>query len=114
MKRKNLVMIVVFAFAALIGRGQEPIWAWAAAAGGLSSDEGYSIISDLNGGKYVTGYFQSPIIVFGSDTLHNMGGASVFIVKYNSSDQVVWAKSSSGSGSDIGRSITLGEDGTVY
>jgi hypothetical protein len=76
-------------------------------SGGIS--EGFSIATDKAGNNYVTGSFTGTI-TFGSLILragNDVG--SVFIVKYSSSGNVIWAKqsvepdqSSSGSGLSVG------------
>jgi len=54
---------------------------WAKSAGGTSNDMGKSCSTDANGNVFVTGYFDSPSITFGSTTLTNAGGDDMFIVK---------------------------------
>ncbi len=52
------------------------------------------ICVDANGNAYITGFFSSNFILFGSDTLfnHNEGLSDVFFTKYNPLGNVVWAK----------------------
>jgi hypothetical protein len=69
---------------------------WAKSAGGNSFDEGSSITTDTIGNVYVTGYFESPTIVFGTTNLTNLATYSVFITKYNSLGNVVWVESAPG------------------
>lgn len=88
---------------------------WAKSAGGSSSyDIGNSISTDINGNSYVTGSFSCPIIVFGSTTLTNTGGNDVFIAKYDTNGNVVWAKNAGGSNDDSGRSIVIDDSGNSY
>jgi hypothetical protein len=87
---------------------------WAKQAGGNSNDLSYSVTSDLNGNVYLTGYFRSPTIVFGSYTLTNSGLANVFIVKYDPSGNVIWAKSAGDLGFDVGSAVTTDSNGNVY
>jgi len=87
---------------------------WAKSAGGTEDDAGISICTDNEGDIYCTGYFYSPSITFGSTTLNNMGMCNVFIVKYNSAGNVVWAKRAGGNNQDIGRSITNDGVGNIY
>jgi len=87
---------------------------WAKSAGGTEDDAGKSICTDNEGNIYCTGYFYSPSITFGSTTLNNMGMSNVFIVKYDSAGNVVWAKRAGGNNQDIGRSITTDGVGNIY
>ena len=54
---------------------------WAKSAGGPSDDGGFSVAVDASGNDYLTGYFDSPTITFGSDTLLNAGSENMFLVK---------------------------------
>ena len=56
-------------------------WLWAKNAGGTAYDRGNGIAIDANGNSYVTGYFYSPIAVFGSTTLTCSGSNDIFITK---------------------------------
>ncbi len=87
---------------------------WAKSAGGTEDDAGISICTDTEGNIYCTGYFYSPSITFGSTTLNNLGMANVFIVKYDPTGNVVWAKGAGGNNQDIGRSITTDGVGNIY
>jgi len=87
---------------------------WARGAGGISQDEGLGIASDASGNTYVTGFFQSSTISFGSTTLTNAGSSDIFIVKYDPSGNVVWAKSAGGTNADYGSGIGVDASGNVY
>lgn len=90
---------------------------WAKSAGGDSSDYSFGIASDINGNVLITGSFNSPIIVFGNDTLKNTdstgNSSDVFIVKYSPSGNPVWAKSAGGIYHDYGNSIAVDKNGNV-
>jgi len=87
---------------------------WAKSAGGNSDDEGYSIASDALANVYITGYFQSPAITFGSYTLANAGGQDIFVVKYDSSGSVLWAKRAGGNSWDQGAYVATDSSGNAY
>ena len=81
---------------------------WAQRFGGSSNDRGTSITSDKAGNVYLTGYFYSPTIVFGSDTLINAGNVGdIFIVKFDNQGNVIWAKREGAIGLEIPHSITV-------
>lgn len=83
--------------------------------GGLNDDIGNDIALDASGNIYVTGYFRSSVITFGSTTLTNTAASNdVFIVKYNSSGTVVWAKKEGWYSDDFGNSINVDASGFVY
>ena len=87
---------------------------WAKNGGGSNAEEGRGIAVDANGNVYVTGYFQSSSITLGTATLTNSGLADFFIVKYDASGNVVWAKSAGSSANDAGNSIAVDGSGNSY
>jgi len=87
---------------------------WARSEGGINNDESYGVSTDRSGNVYITGYFYSSTITFGSYTLNNAGGFDVFIVKYDSSGNVLWAKSAGGNSDDAGFSIATDALANVY
>jgi hypothetical protein len=80
---------------------------WAKSAGGSTTDEAYSITIDALGNSYITGYFASPTIVFGTFTLTQTGLKDMFLAKYDMNGNIQWAKNPSGNDWDCGRSITI-------
>lgn len=70
---------------------------WAHSAGGSSSDWGFSVDADMNGNIVLTGYFQSISIAFGATTLNQTGASDIFLVKYDQTGNVLWAKGTEGS-----------------
>jgi hypothetical protein len=89
---------------------------WAKSAVGSLDDVGRSITTDGSGNAYVTGYFKSPIIRFGTITLTNAasGTMDMYIVKYDSSGNVLWAQRAGGSLMDSGQELVTDGSGNVY
>lgn len=90
---------------------------WAKSAGGLAPDEGNGIVADNSGNIYATGYFQSDTVIFGAYTLVNSMtdySSDIFIVKYDTNGNVLWAKSSGGNRYDYGHGIGTDSNGNVY
>jgi hypothetical protein len=89
---------------------------WAKSAEGINEDIGYSVAVDASGNAYVSGYFISPTLTFGSDTLTNSGGDAIFLAKYDASGNVLWAKSAGGTGGEVGYSYSVAVDasGNAY
>ena len=133
MKKSNLVfaiaLCVIFFIPSLIqvlpfGKdlgwvscfAQSPAFLWAQRAGGTDSDYGYSCSTDASGNIFVTGYFYSPSITFGTTTLTNAsaGNNDMFIVKYDSNGNVLWAKSAGGTSNDMGKSCSTDANGNVF
>jgi hypothetical protein len=72
---------------------------------------------DQYGNTYVVGQFEGPTANFGGITIAHSGGPGrddIFMVKYDVSGNVVWAKKIGSSGSEIGQSLTLDPFGNIY
>jgi hypothetical protein len=89
---------------------------WAKGAGAASVDRATGIAVDGSGNSYVTGYFYGINITFGSFILNNAkpGYSDVFVVKYDSSGNVVWAKRGYGTYNEESTSIAVDDNGNSY
>ena len=87
---------------------------WARKAGGTSVNRGYDITTDGSGNAYVTGTFVNYPIIFGTKTLPNGGAYDMFIVKYDASGNVPWAKSAGGIYNEMGLGIATDVSGNVF
>jgi uncharacterized delta-60 repeat protein len=102
---------VVAGYTSSFGAGYEDIYIvkldssgnviWTKTIGGSDSDRAYSIIQSSDGGYVVAGYTSS----FGA------GYEDIYIVKLDSSGNVIWTKTIGGSDSDRARSIIRSSDG---
>ncbi len=90
---------------------------WAKSMGGISSDYGYSLDLDASGNAYVTVYFKGTVdfdpSVFTAN-LTSAGEEDIFLAKYNSSGNYVWAKRMGGASSDEGFSVSVDGSGNAY
>ena len=86
---------------------------WAKSAIGTGDDFGGSIISDINGNVYIGGSFVSPTLSFGTTTLTSAGSDDVYLAKYDSNGNELWAKSSGGVNGDYGGNIVLDASGNI-
>lgn len=88
---------------------------WAQGSTGAEADA-YSVNTDLGGNIYLTGTYTGSTVVFGSYTLTATGAAyydHVFLVKYDASGNVMWAKSSDGT-DGAGTSVCIDANGNAY
>jgi hypothetical protein len=91
---------------------------WAKSAGGTNDDDAYSVAVDKSGNSYIAGRFNSPVISFGPDTLTNAVStgisADIFLAKYNTNGNAIWAKSAGGTDDDVVNSITLNTSNNIF
>ena len=87
---------------------------WAKKFGGSNDEIGYGIATDSAENVFITGSFNSPTIFFGSSTLLNPNSTSdVFIAKYDSLGNEIWAKSAGGIDNDASQSIAVNSLGEI-
>jgi hypothetical protein len=90
---------------------------WARTAENDNNDVAYAVCVDAGGNILVGGYFQSTELVFGTDTIVNnstTGYPDAFLVKYDPSGNVIWAKNAGGTLTETVRSITTDTFGNIY
>jgi hypothetical protein len=87
---------------------------WAKRAGGTADEDAYCLVTDALGNAYLAGRYRSSSIAFGADTLTNAGGYDAFLVKYNSSGNVSWAKTIGDSLYESGWGLTTDGSNKVY
>jgi hypothetical protein len=89
-------------------------WVWAKSGRGTNGDEGMGVCTDHSGNVFITGRFKSPTITFGNFVLTNTSSLEdVYVVKYNSSGNVIWAKSAGSADFDEGTSICADDSGNI-
>ncbi len=86
---------------------------WARCAGGLKNDLAQDISVDASGNIYISGYFRSSTIIFGTDTLINKGNSDVFLVKYDNNGNIIWVRGAGGTDEDVANSVSLDSSGNL-
>lgn len=114
---KRTFSLAIFALIVLTTNAQT--WQWAKSAGGSSYDGATTITTDISGNIYVTGYFWSSSITFGSTILNNANSptSDMFLVKYDAAGNVLWAKSAGGTGGtghDVATSVITDASGNIF
>ncbi len=87
---------------------------WAKQVGGATGSIGNSVtLFDSN--ILVTGNF-GPAVIFSQDTLISAGGTDIFLVKYDTTGNVIWAKDAGGSSiiADESNGISTDGSGNIY
>jgi len=87
---------------------------WARSAGGNYAEQANGISTDANGNAYLTGYFQSDTVLFGSSVLVNPSGNEItFAAKYDMSGNALWAIAAGGTSNNDGAGISY-SNGGIY
>jgi hypothetical protein len=96
---------------------QTPDWLWADNAGGNSVDRGQCVYTDPSTGDVViAGFYQSAAISFGSITLNNTVNnltSDIFVAKYNSAGNVLWAKTYGNTGLERANGVAVDLNGNI-
>lgn len=87
---------------------------WVKRAGGAASDDCYCVTADLSGNIIIAGAFKSSSITFGTNTLTTAGYSNMYLVKYDTSGNVQWAKSMGGNYIEIINGIATDNNGNIF
>lgn len=87
---------------------------WATRNGGTGDDRAYGIAVDSLGDCFVTGYFASSSMTFGTSTLTNSGSTDVFITMYTVGGTPAWARQGSGTSFDYAYAVAVDRFGFSY
>ncbi|MBU0943468.1 MAG: SBBP repeat-containing protein [Proteobacteria bacterium] len=98
--------------------GSDGDFVWAKAIGAKESDRGHSIFIDTSGNIYTTGLFNGTVDFDPGPGIFNLTSAGttndIFISKFDSNGNLVWAKAIGGQLSCIGYGISVDTSGNVY
>lgn len=100
----------------IISYSQQPYSRWVNGYD-TGGSEGHAVVADGNGNVYSTGNFDGSIEVSsisGDYTLTSTGWNSCLIQKMNSSGEIVWVRSLTGTGYAFGYGITVDNSENVY
>ncbi|MFT4661981.1 MAG: hypothetical protein ACI8XB_002265 [Patiriisocius sp.] len=116
------ILLITYFFASFSAFGQAPAFEWVKQLGG-SGQSGHDITTDKDGNVYVTGDFRDTTDFdpgpdsFNLIPVSELNGSSstdIFVAKYGSDGQFLWAVSFGDDDSDRGFSIATDTIGNVY
>jgi hypothetical protein len=116
----KLIHLLIIAISLLFMQdinAQSPNWVWANRAGDINNEFLEGMAVDADGNIYITGYFNSPSFSIGGTTLVNDtsdGTSDLFIAKYDSSGNVLWAHSIGGNNWDYAYDLSIDASGNSY
>lgn len=119
---------IVFGGITLTGKGNDDsfiakinehgIVKWANLQGGVDDDQGTDMKVSGSGYIYLTGWFKSPSVTFNTATLVNSDPSGIrkdiFITKYDTSGNEIWAKAVGSSADDVSLSTAVDENDDFY
>lgn len=81
-------------------------------SGYITEGTGNALAVDTLENVYLTGWFYFSSAFFGSQTMHNTGSYTTFLVKYDASGIAQWAKNPIGK--SLGNSVSTDKSGNIY
>ena len=91
---------------------------WAKSIGNNGWQESYTIVTDKNKSIYLSGYYTGAMDFDPSSGAATMSttasGPDIFLAKYDSIGNYVWAKSIGSNGYDFGNSLFIDQTGDIY
>lgn len=85
---------------------------WVRQFGAGADDNAYDVTTDAAGNIYMSGWF-SRQVDFGGTTLRARGGTDMFVAKYTSAGQLIWARAFGGAAGDGGNEISVTDAGEI-
>src|SRR5689334_20908943 len=110
----RLILLILFLITTANSYSQIPAWLWATGAGGDHIDMSLGVSIDADGNSYVTGMYDWPSIAIGDTTLINDGGYDIFVAKYDTTGNPVWAQAITGPDFDHGSCIVSDANANCY
>ena len=89
---------------------------WVKNFGGTGNTYSHGISLDGNGNIYISGYFSSTTDFdpnIGVTNLTSLGGNDAFVSKLDGNGNLIWTKSISGTGEELGQSISIDPSGNI-
>ncbi|MDP4266007.1 MAG: SBBP repeat-containing protein [Bacteroidota bacterium] len=109
-----IIYFLLFFFHFSCVSAQTPDWIWAKSEVENINCYPKSIAVDASGNTYVAGIFLNKI-KFGSTTLKSISGSNdIFIVKYDTNGNLLWAKREGGTDDDYVSSVAVDVSGNIY
>jgi hypothetical protein len=85
---------------------------WSLRLGGLGNDVGMAVAADPSGNVFMLGTFEGTVD-FGGGPVTSAGLRDIFLVKYTSAGQLVWARQFRGSGDDVANALAVDAAGDL-
>lgn len=110
---KQILLTGFLFFLVVLISAQVPGWQWASKAGGLGYDHAQGVAADAAGNTNISGFFAGSC-TFGSLTVSSHGYSDIFVTKYDTYGDVVWAVAAGGSNQDEAKGMICDAAGNIY
>lgn len=87
---------------------------WVKGINGSQYDVGLSLCQNIFDNFSILGYYESPSLSFGIDTIQNEGARDIFIAEFDSLGNWNWSKDLGGNSNDVARKIISDNFGNSY
>jgi len=86
---------------------------WAKKGGGSDNEYPYAIDTDINGNSFIAGFYSSSTATFGTQMLSNSGNGDIYVIKYDASGNISWAKDIGAADYDYAYGLTVDDGANV-
>ncbi len=111
---KQISLFLLFACTAQATIAQSPGFAWVKTANGAAGEQTNDIVMSKDNFVYSCGVFSSASTQIGSQTLTNAGANDIFLAKYDTAGNFIWAKNYGASGADNAVAIATDSLNNIY
>lgn len=87
---------------------------WARSVGESQRVNASKIVMDSNGNLCVAGYFTCPTVTFDDITLTLSGPQDIFLAKYDTHGNILWAKRAGGTSGESANTLTVDQSDNIY
>ncbi|MDI1354279.1 MAG: T9SS type A sorting domain-containing protein [bacterium] len=115
-RNKNLhtCLVILFLIWNTYASSQNQAWQWARSVEGSGDESVTGMATDAQGNVYATGFFYGSTLAVGTTTLVNAGNYDFFVIKFDPSGNLLWARSGGGIYDEVGMGITTDGSGNAY
>jgi large repetitive protein len=111
---RQVLLFITLSLSTLTAITQTPGFAWIKTANGSLAEQTNDIVISKDNFVYTCGIFSSSSIQLNNQTLVNAGGNDIFFAKYDTTGNIIWAKSYGGNGADNVTAITTDSLNNIY
>ncbi len=109
---KYLLALFLLGFSMAVNAQSTLSWGWGKTIGGIGSESTAALAVDSRNGVYVFGHFSGSITADGQ-TLSSVGGSDMYLIKYDTTGNLVWAQRFGGSGNEEAKGLKTDRSGNL-